>query len=95
MFIPLNGPGDQASLSVSTSPIEIKVGASRLEQRTIVTVQPLNGDIYIGYNSLTLTSSTGTKVFKGQVYVLEATDSLPVYAVSESGTIDVRITEVG
>jgi len=95
MFIPINGPGDQTNLSVSTSPQEVKVGASRLDQRTVITIQPLDGDIYFGYNSGTLTSSTGTKIFQGQYFPLEAADSLAVYVVAASGTVDVRITEVG
>lgn len=95
MFIPINGPGTQGALSVTTSPIEVKVGTNRLEERTIITIQPLDGDVYFGYDSGSLTSSTGTKIFKGQYFPIEATDQLPVYLVSAAGTIDVRITEVG
>ncbi len=94
MYIPLNGPADQGAISVSTTPIEVKVGASIFEERTIITIQPLDGDVYFGYNSGTLTSSTGTKIFKGQYFIMEASDSLPVYVVAASGTVDVRITEV-
>jgi hypothetical protein len=93
MFIPLNGPGVQGALSVSTTAVELKVGATPLDQRAVVTIQPLDGDVYYGYTS-GVTASTGTKIFKGQVYPLEATDQLPVYIVAASGTIDVRITEV-
>lgn len=94
-FIPLNGPGTQTSISVSTTPVEVKVGASRFDQRYVITIQPLDGDVYFGYDSGTLTSSTGTKIFQGQYFPLEASDSLPVYVVADSGTVDVRITEVG
>lgn len=93
MFINLNGPGVQGALSVGTTAVEVKVGDSALEQRAVITIQPLDGDVYYGYD-IGVTSSTGTKVFKGQVFPLEATDQLPVYVVSASGTIDVRITEV-
>ena len=94
MYIPLNGPADQGALSVTTTPVEVKVGVSALSERTMVTIQPLDGDVYLGYNSGTLTSSTGTKIFKGQYFPIEATDKLPVYIVAASGSIDVRITEV-
>ena len=94
-FIPINGPGDQTNLAVSTTPVEVKVGGSPLDQRTIVTIQPIDGDIWFGYNSSTLTSTTGTKIFKGQYFPLEASDQLPVFIVANSGTVDVRITEAG
>lgn len=94
MFLPLDGPGVSGSLNVTTSAVELKVNASALEDRKVVTIQPLDGDVYFGYDS-SVTSSTGTKVFKGQYFPLEAGDQLTVYLVADSGTVDVRITEVG
>ena len=93
MFINLNGPGTQGALSVTTTAVEVKVGAQPLDQRAVITIQPLDGVVYYGYDA-GVTSSTGTKIFKGQIYPLEATHQLPVYVVAESGTVDVRITEV-
>ena len=93
MFIPLNGPALHGALSVTTTAVEVKVGSSVLEERTVITIQPIDGDIYFGYSS-GVTSSTGTKIFKGQIYPMEATDKLPVYIVAATGTVDVRITEV-
>jgi hypothetical protein len=93
MFIPLNGPASYGNISVSTTAVEVKVGASVLEERTVITIQPIDGDIYYGYDN-SVTSTNGTKIFKGQVYAMEATDQLPVWIVAETGTIDVRITEV-
>lgn len=92
MFQPLDGPGVSGSMSVSTV-VEAKVGASRLEDRKVLTLQPTDGDIYFGY-SASETTSSGTKIFMGQVYPLEATDSLPVYIIAASGTVNVRVTEV-
>lgn len=94
MYLPLDGPGLHSSLSVSTSAVEAKVGASRLEERQVVTIQPIDGDVYFGYSS-GVTSSTGTKIYQGQVYPVEATDKLAVYVIAASGTVDTRITEVG
>lgn len=93
MFIPLNGPALHGALSVSTTAVEVKVGASALSERTVITIQPIDGDVYFGYSD-SVTSLTGTKIFQGQVYPLEAAQSLPVWVVAASGTIDVRITEV-
>ena len=95
MFIPLDGPGVQGALTVTDTAQELKVGASPLDQRAVVTIQPLDGDVYFGYDN-SVTSLTGTKVYKGQYFPLEAGDSLSVYLVAETGdSIDVRITEVG
>lgn len=92
-FIPLNGPALYGNLSVSTSAIEVKVGASPMDGRTVVTIQPLDGDIYYGYDS-SVTTSTGTKIFQGQFFPFEATEKLSIYVIAAS-TIDCRITEVG
>ena len=93
-LIPLNGPGVHGNISVTDTPSEVKVGASALDQRYIVTIQPLDGYVFFGYSNL-VSASTGTKIFKGQVYTLEATDQLPVWIVADTGmTVDVRITEV-
>jgi hypothetical protein len=93
MFEPLNGPGVYANKSVTTTPVEVKVGTNKLEDRKVVTIQPLDGVVYFGYDS-SVTSSTGTKIFKNQIYPLEATDALDVYIVTASGTVNCRITEV-
>jgi len=92
-FEPLDGPAVYGTLSVTTSPSEVKVGASVLSDRKVVTIQPLDGVVYFGYSNA-VTASTGTKIFKGQVYPLEAGERLPVWIVSASGTVNVRITEV-
>ncbi len=95
MYQTINGPGVQGALAVSTTPVELKVGASRLDQRVMISIQPLDGDVYFGFDSGTLTSSTGTKIFKGQYFPLEATDQATIYLITDSGTVDVRITETG
>jgi len=92
-FQPLDGPGVYGALAVTTTAIEVKVGASTLEDREVVTVQPIDGDVYYGYDS-SVSASTGTIIKKGQFFPFEAKDTLPIYLVAASGTIDVRITEV-
>lgn len=93
MLRQLDGPAENGALSVTTTPIELKVGAQVLSKRKVVTIQPLDDDVYFGYSN-TVTSSTGTKVFEGQFFPLEAGDQLGVWLVAASGTVDVRITEV-
>ena len=93
MYQPLDGPATHGAKSVTTSAQELKVGASVLEERKVVSMQPVDGDIYYGYSS-GVTSSTGTKIAKGQFFSLECSSTLPIWMVASSGTVDVRITEV-
>lgn len=93
MLQPLDGPGVYKSQSVTTSPVEVKVGGSALSERKVITIQPTDGSVWYGYDN-SVTSNSGTKIFKGQWIQLEASDSLPVWLVADSGTVDVRITEV-
>jgi len=93
-LLPLDGPAVYKSLSVGDStPVEVKVGASVQSERKIVTIQPIDGIVYYGYDT-NLTSSNGTKIFKGQWIQLEVGEMLSIYLISDSGTVDVRITEV-
>jgi hypothetical protein len=90
---PLDGPATYASISVTTTPIELKVGGSPFDERKVVTLQPIDGRVYYGYDN-SVSSSTGTLVFKKMIYPLEVSPDLPVWLVADSGTVDVRITEV-
>lgn len=94
MLQPLDGPAVYGAINVTTSPAEVKVGASPLTERKVATVQPLDGDIYFGYDA-SVNSTTGTKIFQGQFFPFEAGEALPIYIVAASGTVNVRITEVG
>lgn len=90
----IDGPGVQGTISVGTTAVLLQVGASPLEDRKIVSIQPTGNQVYYGYTSA-VTTSTGTRIFKDQLLQLEATDSLEVYLISNNaGGIAVRITEV-
>ena len=93
-FIPLNGPALYGAITVTTTPQLIKVGADNLEDRKVITIQAIDGDVYFGYDN-SVDHTTGTLINEGQYFPLEATNQLDVYIVCETGTIDVRITEVG
>ena len=94
MLFPLDGPAVYKSITVTDTPQEVKVNAVVLDERKIITLQPLGGTVYYGYDN-TVSASTGTKVFKGQWLHLEASSSLPVWVVAAPGdSVDTRITEV-
>jgi hypothetical protein len=76
-------------ISVSTSQIEAKVGASRLVDRKGLWITPTNRDIYWGNTGVTTTN--GTVIFKNQTYFLSIGD-IPIFLIA-SGVTDVRIVE--
>jgi len=70
-------------------------GGVNLPDRQLVTVQPLGGDIYWGYNN-TVTTATGTLVCDGQIMNIAAGDCADIYIITASLTpLDIRITEGG
>ena len=93
MLQPLDGPGISGVLVVTTTAVEVKVGAVVLDERKALTITPTDGKIWYGYSNA-VTSSTGIRVTKNQVLFLEAAQSLPVWIVTNTGTVDVRIAEI-
>lgn len=91
-YVPVNGPSTYGALSVTTSATEVKVGASALEERIVVSIQPLDGDVFLGYDN-SVTTSTGTKIFKGQYVELERTNTVALWLIA-AATVDVRIAEL-
>jgi len=89
----IDGPGVYGTITVNTSAVEAKVGASVLEGRKVLTIISLDRDIYWGYDS-SVTTATGTPLLKKQPMSLEFTDSVAIYLIS-TGSTDVRINEVG
>jgi hypothetical protein len=90
----LDGPAVYGALSVTTTPVEVKVGASREQGRNAITIQPLDGDIWLGYSN-GLTTANGTRIYATEKFILECTDSLEVWIRSNTGTVDTRIAEIG
>jgi len=92
MIQAIDGPAIHGVMSVTTTASEVKVGGTVQIERKQITIYPTDGKIWYGYDN-TVTSSTGTRVTKHQMLFLEVSDQLPVWIVSDSGTVDVRITE--
>jgi hypothetical protein len=93
MYRPLDGPAVYGALSVTTTPVEVKVGGSRVSDRTAITIQPTDGDIYIGYDNA-VTNLTGSIIFKNQLFILECGPLFEVWIRSNTGTVNVRIAEI-
>lgn len=99
MFQPLDGPSAQVKLTsvgVAT-PVEVKVGASALTDRAVITIQP-NGNIKVYFSDGTVPSAAtilanGFDHYKSAKETYEAGEKQKVYILAASGTVDVVIVE--
>ena len=93
MFFPLDGPALENEISVgSGSPVELKVGASTLVERKVVTFQPQGGRIRWGFTN-GITATKGYVAFNNQPYTVEAEATQSVYVIAESGTVKVYFSD--
>lgn len=99
-FLPLDGPSLQGQQNVTDSTVfRVRVGSTELEERKVVTIQPLDGLIwvYFGDNSTTPSAANvkdlGFSQPRGSIRTYEASASQEIYVVSETGTVDVRFVE--
>lgn len=87
------GTGIESSLTVGTSSVEIKVGGSRLIGRKSVTLHNNSSvTIYWGWTS-SVTTSTGTPIYKNQMLQWSVGDVQPIYVIAGSISNNTRITE--
>lgn len=85
----LNNGGVSATLAVTTTPVEAKVGASALTERKVLSVQPLDGKIFWGYTNV----SQPFELAKLQPASWTAGPGTPIWIVAASGTVDVAVGE--
>lgn len=100
MFLPLDGPSIQNTLSVGTvTPVEARIGAAPLAERKVVTVQPITGKCYVYFAAEGETPSAANMVAKGFVHFknqresYEAGDTQKLWLLSLSGTINIVVAE--
>ena len=82
--------GVYGAISVSTTAVEAKVGASQYANRKLLTFIPTNGTIYYGFSNA-VTTTTGTPIYKNQLCIL-AVSGVSIWLIATNAT-DVRITE--
>lgn len=101
MFLPLDGPSVQTKASVTTAAVTtVKVGASVLDERKSVILQPIDGDIYIYFGDNTVSApSAATVIANGLIQYsrtkegYEASNLQPLYIVAVTATTNVVIVE--
>jgi hypothetical protein len=91
----LTAGGVQGNLTLATGGVsyEAKVGATRLSNRKSLTITALD-DMYWGYSN-TVTTSTGTPLFKNQqiVFAIDPDSTFQVWLVAVASGKNARITE--
>lgn len=87
----INTAGQFRSQSITTTAAEALGGATILANRKFLSITPTNGTVYWG-TANTVTTSTGTPIFKNQTVTLAFTDNVHVYVIAGS-TTDSRMVE--
>lgn len=82
-----------ASINVTTTETEAKVGSSKLNGRQLIILENRgNQDIYYGPSGIT--SSTGIKLVKNATVSLPIGDLVAVYLITASGSATVIVQEI-
>jgi hypothetical protein len=81
------------TLTLANTIYEVKVGASPLANRKLITIQP-DFDMYWGYRN-TVTTSTGTLIHKNQFiqFSVDPNSGFTVYLICGSASKTARLTE--
>ena len=88
-----NDGGIQGVLTVGTSAVEAKIGGSPLTDRVSLTVyNDSDALIYFGFDN-TVTTATGTPIFKKQLVAFDVGPDTSVYLIAGAASKDARITE--
>ena len=100
MLLPLDGPSKQFVLSSvgTTTPVEVKAGASAFSERKVITLQG-DGRFYIYFAdegetpTNTDVSTKGFTQYKDAKESYEAAGSQVVYVLAVTGTVNIRGAE--
>jgi len=82
------------ALSVTTSAVEAKVGASRLSKREMVRIYNNDSSIIIYFGPSGVTTSSGEPIKPGEAVSVPAGDAIGVFLIAASGTVNTRIQEM-
>ena len=82
-----------AAISVAQSAVALKVGATNLTNRRTIVIQN-QGPKSIFVGGASVTTANGVEVFLKSTLIIDISESQTVYAISATGTQNVRIFEV-
>lgn len=101
-FSPLDGPSLQDQANVTDSVVfRVKSGSSEMEGRSVVTILPMDGMVWVFFgDGVNVPSAANVKAkgfphYKSSLRTYEASESQEMYIVADTGTVDVRYAERG
>jgi len=83
-----------SALIITTSPTEIKVGISALDDREMVRIYN-NSSQVIFYGATGVSVANGEPIEPGSAISIPAGPNVAIYAIVASGTAEARIQEMG
>lgn len=88
------GTGVEGVLVVGLTAVEVKVGASKLANRKLLTLYNNSGNriFYWGYTS-SVTVTTGTPIAASTFITWNVGDNQSIYVISTNASLDARVTE--
>ena len=92
-FDSLNRQGVYGEITVGTTPVEVKVGASPLAHRGLVHILAKDNQIYWGYDN-SVTTTTGTRIFRNQLVFLPVGPDVSIWLVANGAGRDAAIGEL-
>lgn len=81
-------------ITVGTTAVEAKVGATRISPREMVRIYNNDSSITIYFGASGVTVSTGEPLRPGEAVSVPAGDELGVFVIAASGTVNVRVQEM-
>lgn len=83
-----------ATLSVSSSEIEVKAGVSRLANRQVIIIHNPKGNQTVYYGPTGVTISTGIPIVAGETQSFPIGDSVAIYLIKSGSPQSVIIQEL-
>lgn len=84
--------GQYRTQSVTTA-AELLGAGSILANRKIISITPMTGTLYWGFDG-SVTTANGTPLQAKQTLVIPANASLHIFGIANAGSIDVRVAEM-
>jgi len=85
--------GVEGVLTVGTTAVELKVGATALANRVSVTISNTSTAVLYWGRTAGVTTATGTPIYKKQFIDFPFGPNSPVYVIAGTAANDVRVTE--
>lgn len=91
----LNTSAAYGALTVSTSPVEARVGSSRLANRkSLIIFNNSTVTLYWGFDT-GVNANNGMPLLANSYVTISVGQDIPVYLIASSGSRNVRIVEAG